>query len=509
MLIPSCWKRLPATLRAAALLGCSVAVFGQTATLSLAPATGTKGSAVNLPLTFTSNGAQAAGVQWTFSFAPGDFTGVSVAAGPSASGAGKTVQCNSAGSGKYTCLVSGLNSTAISTGAIATASFNVSSTTSSTSSAIGVASAAAASGAAAALPITASGTTVTINNPVVTPKLSAFSCAPTSLTGPGSTQCTVTLTAPAPSGGAVVSIGTTSSAATVSAPASVTVAAGATTAQFAVQIGAVTANSSVQISVSLNSSTLTSVISVSPAPAVTVAVSPAAVTLGPGAKQQFTAKVTGTSNTSVTWSLSPAVGSISTAGLYTAPASVTVKQTLTVRATSAADTTKYGTATVVLNPPVTPISFWPATATPAYPSTPDKKAVELGLKFSSSVAGSVTGVRFYKGPKNTGTHIGHLWSATGTLLATVTFTGETASGWQQANFSPAVSINANTVYVISYFAPNGGYSANLRYAWSGLNAAPLSVSGSSPGTYAYGATSGFPTKTQSAANFWVDVVFQP
>ena len=54
------------------------------------------------------------------------------------------------------------------------------------------------------------------------------------------------------------------------------------------------------------------------------------------------------------------------------------------------------------------------------------------------------------------THVGHLWSSTGTLLATATFTGETASGWQQVSFSTPVAIAANTVYIVS-FSTGGGY----------------------------------------------------
>ena len=46
----------------------------------------------------------------------------------------------------------------------------------------------------------------------------------------------------------------------------------------------------------------------------------------------------------------------------------------------------------------------------------DPKAVELGVKFTSSQSGEITGIRFYKGPQNTGTHVADLWSATGTLL---------------------------------------------------------------------------------------------
>ena len=68
--------------------------------------------------------------------------------------------------------------------------------------------------------------------------------------------------------------------------------------------------------------------------------------------------------------------------------------------------------------------------------------VELGLKFRSDVAGTITGIRFYKASTNTGSHVANLWSSSGTKLATATFTGETASGWQQVNFASPVSITA-------------------------------------------------------------------
>ena len=82
---------------------------------------------------------------------------------------------------------------------------------------------------------------------------------------------------------------------------------------------------------------------------------------------------------------------------------------------------------------------------------------ELGVKFTASVAGNVTGVRFYKETDMAGyTHIGNLWSSSGTLLATATFTNESASGWQQVNFSTPVAIQANTEYIAS-FSVGGGY----------------------------------------------------
>ncbi len=83
-----------------------------------------------------------------------------------------------------------------------------------------------------------------------------------------------------------------------------------------------------------------------PPPVIAVTVTPAAPTLTSGQSQQFTATVTGTTNTAVTWSASG--GTISTAGLFTD--TVTATTTVTVTATSAADSTAKGTATVTVTP---------------------------------------------------------------------------------------------------------------------------------------------------------------
>ncbi|MFL6446645.1 MAG: DUF4082 domain-containing protein [Bryobacteraceae bacterium] len=152
-------------------------------------------------------------------------------------------------------------------------------------------------------------------------------------------------------------------------------------------------------------------------------------------------------------------------------------------------------------------SFWTTSATPQAAAASDSGSVTLGLKFSSDTAGFVSGLRFYKSSQNTGTHIGTLWSGSGAALATVTFSGETASGWQQANFSAPVSVAANTTYVISYFAPAGHYASDAPYSWSALSASPLHVSGSSPGVYTYGASSAYPTSSWNGSNYWVDVLF--
>jgi hypothetical protein len=159
-----------------------------------------------------------------------------------------------------------------------------------------------------------------------------------------------------------------------------------------------------------------------------------------------------------------------------------------------------------------PCTGWGSSAVPTNPSISDSNAVELGVKFRVDVDGFITGVRFYKGADNTGTHIGNLWSSSGTLLASATFTGETVSGWQQVTFATPVAVTANTVYVASYFAPNGRYASDNNFFTSaGVDNGPVhllrsGVSGSN-GVYRYGSSSGFPSQSFLDTNYWVDVVF--
>jgi WD40 repeat protein len=157
-------------------------------------------------------------------------------------------------------------------------------------------------------------------------------------------------------------------------------------------------------------------------------------------------------------------------------------------------------------------TVWSDSDIPANPSEADPSAVELGVKFRADVSGFITGVRFYKGSGNTGTHVGNLWDNNGTLLATATFAGETAIGWQQVDFGTPVAISANTIYIASYHAPNGNYAADASYfTGSGVDSPPLrllqdGVSGGN-GVYAYSTSSTFPSNTFQASNYWADVVF--
>jgi hypothetical protein len=132
-------------------------------------------------------------------------------------------------------------------------------------------------------------------------------------------------------------------------------------------------------------------------------------------------------------------------------------------------------------------------------------AVELGVQFRSDVAGTITAIRFYKSAANTGTHTGTLWSSSGAALGTVTFSGETASGWQQMNLTTPVAITANTTYTASYHTTVDRYSADVSFAWP-VYSVPLH---GLAGTYAYGNGGVVPTSIWMTTNYAVDVVFSP
>jgi len=152
-----------------------------------------------------------------------------------------------------------------------------------------------------------------------------------------------------------------------------------------------------------------------------------------------------------------------------------------------------------------------AGTTPAIASVNDNSPVNLGMKFQSDAAGWITGIRFYKSADNTGPHTGYLWTANGTLLASATFTNESASGWQSVNLSQQVAIDAGTTYVVSY-STNGNYSVTGNYfsdttTNGNLQAMSSALSGGN-GLYAYGSSGLFPTSTYNSTNYYVDVAFR-
>ncbi len=213
---------------------------------------------------------------------------------------------------------------------------------------------------------------------------------------------------------------------------------------------------------------------------VSVSVAPPTANVGAGGTQPFGATVTGSSNQSVTWSiLSGGAGSVSTTGLYTAPASITTQQTVTVRATSVADPTKNGSATVTLIP-VT-ITVNPQTGSRSVNQTLQLTATVTGTgntavtwSILSGGAGSVSTTGLYTAPASITTQqtvtVQAASSADTTKTATATITLTPVS---VTVGPPSTSLSVNQTLQLTATVTG---SSNTAVTWSILSGGAGSVS---------------------------------
>lgn len=148
----------------------------------------------------------------------------------------------------------------------------------------------------------------------------------------------------------------------------------------------------------------------------------------------------------------------------------------------------------------------------------DGQPLVVGMKFQVYVDGSVTGIRFYKSPNDSGDHVGSLWTLDGQRLAMADFQEKPEAGWQDVLFGEPVQVKPGEVYVASYLSKNGTYSGTAAYFTAARSRYPIvAVANDSlqlNGTYDYSPadTSIFPRSAYSAtnaANYWVDVLFKP
>jgi hypothetical protein len=138
-------------------------------------------------------------------------------------------------------------------------------------------------------------------------------------------------------------------------------------------------------------------------PRIAVAISPASASLQTGGTQQFTAVVSGTSNTAVAWTATG--GTISNSGFYTAPNSA---GNFTVTVTSVADTTKSVSATVNVSaqPPTVSVSISPTSASLQTGGTQQFTATVSGTSNTavtwSATGGTISNSGLYTAPNSPG-----------------------------------------------------------------------------------------------------------
>jgi hypothetical protein len=148
---------------------------------------------------------------------------------------------------------------------------------------------------------------------------------------------------------------------------------------------------------------------------------------------------------------------------------------------------------------------------PSTAAASDPSAIEVGMRFEVTEQVDALGIRFYRGPGNSGPHVGHLWTEAGAQLAEVSFTPGGPDGWQHAPLSTPLPLAPGQVYVVSYHAPAGNYAVDGAFfgggdVSNGPIVGPESTSSDPNGLYLYGG--GFPTSSYNASNYWVDVQVQ-
>jgi hypothetical protein len=209
----------------------------------------------------------------------------------------------------------------------------------------------------------------------------------------------------------------------------------------------------------------------SPPPQITVMVTEASSTVSPGATDQFTATVMGTTNMAVTWQVNgvaggnATVGTISTSGLYTAPNTVPNPASVTVKAISAASASASGTAMVTVAQQV-PVSVTPNPANVSVFATQQFAAMVNGVP-STAVTWQVNNVT--GGAQATG-----YISTTGNFVAP-SGVPTTSNGMGSVNPAPV------TVTAVSTTNPNSSGSATVNITPANQNAqntpVPLGTSG--------------------------------
>jgi hypothetical protein len=155
-----------------------------------------------------------------------------------------------------------------------------------------------------------------------------------------------------------------------------------------------------------------------------------------------------------------------------------------------------------------PTGIFADTLAPTVAVDTDRDPVELGVKFRPQSSGRLTALQYYQGPGARGVTDATLWSASGTVLARVSFAETTKVGWRTVPLAKPVGLTAGRTYVVSYHAPRGGYPTIERDLLSGktLNGFELPARA---GVYTYGSAIAFPTSTYAGTNYLVDVVFEP
>lgn len=151
---------------------------------------------------------------------------------------------------------------------------------------------------------------------------------------------------------------------------------------------------------------------------------------------------------------------------------------------------------------VCPCTLMPSLSQPASADGGDPNAITVGVRFTPTTDGFISGIRYFRSAANTGQHTGGLYNSAGVKLADVTFNDQ-GTGWQTGSLSKQVAVTAGATYVAGVYMPNGHYSASPAFFNSEYRNEPLV---GIAGVYVYGSNQ-MPTASYNGTNYSVDVVF--
>ena len=163
-----------------------------------------------------------------------------------------------------------------------------------------------------------------------------------------------------------------------------------------------------------------------------------------------------------------------------------------------------------------PCTLFPMLTVPASQNNPTQDgrvgigpwSRELGVKIAADEPMQINTVRFYKSSKETGTHVGTIWTTSGFQLAQITFVGETASGWQEQALPTPLPMTPGVTYIVSVNA-NAYFGLTQNALLTQAIGGPLrSIADGMNGVFS-SAAGIFPTSTYRSSNYFVDVSTSP
>ena len=114
-------------------------------------------------------------------------------------------------------------------------------------------------------------------------------------------------------------------------------------------------------------------------------------------------------------------------------------------------------------PPLNEVGVLDHKIVPAIPvQTGDRNAVNLGLNFRPTVAGSVTSIWFYRNGTANYDFV-NLWGASGNLLAQAPVTVNSGVGWNRQPLQSAVQLRVGETYTVSYHVTAGAFPVTPRF----------------------------------------------